>query len=76
VRSGDQFARGRDAVGLREVQCGAALSGVEILEQAAAQGVRSTAGKGPPAAQRVSRGRLDLDDLGTEVDEKLCGVRT
>jgi hypothetical protein len=30
----------------------------------------------PLPPERISGGRLDLGDLGTEVHEKLCGVRT
>ncbi len=37
--------------------------------------VGNAAGKRPPAAQRISGRRLDLGDVGTEVDEQLRAVR-
>ncbi len=76
MRLCDQGVGGRHVVGLRQIECGATLSGIEVGEQAAAVRVGYAGGERTPAAQRVSRRRLYLGDLGAEVDEKLCGVRT
>src|ERR1700704_6249812 len=54
-----------------EIDCGAAFSGVEVLEQTTPMWIRNAAGKRSPVAQRIAGRRLDLGDLGTEVDEQL-----
>ena len=69
VRPRDQLAGVRASVAPR-------LPALRYSNKPAALRVGDAAGERTPAAQRVSGGRLDLGDLGTEVDEKLCGVRT
>ena len=76
MRLRNELAGGRHVVRLREIKGGSALAGIEVLEQTAALRVDHTSGKRAPVAQRVSGGRFDLGDLGAEVNEKFCGVRT
>jgi hypothetical protein len=68
MRVRDQLARVR--------QVGAALTGVEVLEQAAALRVGHAVRERAPVPQRIPGRRLDLDDVGAEVDKKLRGVGT
>jgi hypothetical protein len=67
MRLRDQFACDSH-IGLK-IQCGATLSSIQVLEQSRSIGIRLATGKWPPPAQRISRRRLDLGDVGTEVDE-------
>ena len=76
MRPRDELAGGRQVVRPGQIEGGAALAGVEVVEQAGTLGVGYSPGKRAPSAQRIPGGRLDLGDLGAEVDEKLCGVRT
>ena len=57
-----------------EIDCRAALSGVQILEETRLVRVWYPAGKRPPEPQRIARGRLDLADVGAEIDEQLRAV--
>src|SRR5882757_6147538 len=74
MRLCDQFTRRNDVA--VELQCGAALSGIQVLEQSRSIGIGYAAGEWAPPAQRISRRRLDLGHVGTEVDEELRAVRT
>jgi hypothetical protein len=76
MRAGDELTGGRQVRRLCEVKGAAAFAPVEVLEQSATCGVGDPGGERAPPAERISGGRLDLGDLGTEVHEKLCGVRT
>ncbi len=58
-----------------EIDCCPAFSGVEVLEQPGPVGVLDTTGKRAPSTQRVAGRRLDLGDLGAQVDEQLRAVR-
>ena len=65
-----EFASG--AVG--EVGDGAALAGVQVLEERGAGDRIDRAARRRTAAQRITAGRLELDDVGARVAEQLRAI--
>jgi hypothetical protein len=63
------------ALGVVEVEDGAALVGVAVEERERAVRRMDVAGERRPQASRISAGRFDLDDVGAEVREQASGQR-
>src|SRR6185295_10979675 len=70
-KAGERIA----ALGAAEIQGDAALVGVQVEERAARLGIRLAFRKRTAASQRISLGRLDLDDVGAEIGENLSPER-